>query len=126
MDAETKNEMRKVLEKCWSFKTSVCFNPDIAPLSYGQCAPSAIVTYEKFGGEILKTVVKKHDGNSIRHFYNYIDGQIVDLTADQFDIPEYWCELTYDNTASSLEDALTEMLSGQIEAMRSAFREHSE
>lgn len=118
---ETQTTIRRLLDQCWSDKTSVCFNPSIAPLSYGQCAPTAIIVFERFGGEILRTDALKCDGTSIRHFYNRIDGQRYDFTADQFNIPDYWAELTYKDIPSSVSDALTETLNGQVEAMRSAF-----
>jgi len=121
LTVESQAIIRNALEQSWSERTSVCFNPSIAPLSYGQCAPTAIAVFEKFGGEILRTEVKKYDGTSIRHFYNRISGQRYDFTADQFDIPNYWAELTYKDLLSSVEEALTETLPGQIEAMRSAF-----
>lgn len=113
--------IRRALKQSWSDRTSVCFNPDIAPRSYGQCAPSAVVVFETFGGEMFKTSVKKHDGSSIRHFYNRIGGQRYDFTADQFNIPDYWHELSYEDVVSSAADAETETLPGQIEAMRTSF-----
>jgi hypothetical protein len=119
----TKEIVRQALERSWSSKTSVCYNPEIAPLSYGQCAPTAAVVAETFGGEILKTQVPKRDGTSVRHFYNRIDGQRFDFTRSQFDdLPDYWGPVVYDDTASSLADAITDMLPGQLEAMRVAFR----
>lgn len=113
--------IRRALEQSWSEQTSVCFNPSIAPLSYGQCTPTAIAVFETFGGEILRTEVQKYDGTSIRHFYNRISGQRYDFTANQFNIPDYWGELTYKDIQSSVSEALTEMLPGQMDAMRSAF-----
>jgi hypothetical protein len=113
--------IRRALEQCWSEKTSVCFNPKIAPISYGQCAPTAIAVFEHFGGEIMRTEVKTYDGRCIRHFYNRISGKCYDFTADQFNDREYWVKLTYMDLLSSVSEALTEMLPGQIEYMRSAF-----
>ena len=118
---DTQLIIRKALEQSWSEKISVCFNPSIAPLSYGQCAPTAIVVFEQFGGEILRTEVQKFDGTSIRHFYNRISGQRHDFTEDQFNIPDYWTEVTYKDIPSNVSEALTETLHGQIEAMRAAF-----
>jgi hypothetical protein len=109
------------LKKSWSEETSSCFNPKIAPLSYGQCAPTAIVVFEHFGGEILKTEVAKRAGGSIRHFYNRIGGHRYDFTRDQFDIPHYWCELKYRDESSSVNEALTETYASQADAMRRAF-----
>ena len=113
--------IRQMLEQSWSENTSVCFNPAIAPLSYGQCAPTAIVVFERFGGEILRTGVQRCDGTSIRHFYNRIAGQRYDFTADQFDIPDYWRKVVYEDISSSVDEAITETLPGQLETMRSAF-----
>ena len=121
LTAPTQARIRRALEQSWSNKTSVCFNPDIAPRSYGQCAPTAVVVFEMYGGEVLRTAVKKYDGSSIRHFYNRIGGQRYDFTADQFNTPGYWGELSYDDIASSVAEAKTETLSGQLEAMRTAF-----
>lgn len=123
MNNEIAEKIQRVLAICWSEKTSVCYNPEIAPYSYGQCAPTAIVIFEKFGGELLKTKVHKLSGSNIRHFYNRIDGKRIDFTADQFEIPNYWCELTYDDTESSVAEALTETLDGQIEEMRFSFEQ---
>jgi hypothetical protein len=91
-------------------------------LSYGQCAQTAIVVCETYGGKILKTTVEKLDGSSIRHFYNEIAGERLDFTADQFEIPNYCKELVYADTESSVDDAYTELMPGQIEVMRLAFR----
>lgn len=119
---EAKLRIRTALERSWSKYTSFCFDPKIAPISYGQCAQTAAILFETFGGEILRTEVRKLDGSSIRHFYNRIGGERIDFTADQFDIPNYWLELTYSDVSSSLEEACTEMCEGQHEAMRHAFR----
>jgi hypothetical protein len=115
--------VRQALERSWSSKTSVCYSPKIAPLTYGQCAPTAAVIAETFGAEILKTQVPKKDGTFARHFYNRIEGQRYDFTRSQFDeLPEYWGPVVYDDTPSSLADAMSEMLPGQLEEMRAAFK----
>lgn len=120
---KTEALIRRALVRSWSKKTSVCFDPNIAPVSYGQCAATAIVVFETFGGGILRTQVGKKDGNSVRHFYNRIGGERLDFTSDQFEIPEYWQELAYLDIPSTVDEALSELLPGQIEAMRSAFQE---
>ena len=113
--------LQRALAKSWSERTSICFNPSLAPRSYGQCAPTAIVIFELCGGEILRTAVLKQDGVAIRHFYNRISGRRHDFTADQFEIPDYWKTVEYQDIPSSVEEALTETLPGQVDAMRSAF-----
>jgi hypothetical protein len=122
LSEDTKDLIHRALEQSWSAKTSDCYNPKIAPLSYGQCAPTAVVIAETFGGEILKTQVRKKDGTSVRHFYNRIEGQRYDFTRSQIDdLPDYWGPLVYDDALSSTAEAMTEMLPGQLDEMRSAF-----
>jgi hypothetical protein len=45
-----------------------------------------------------------------------------DFTADQFDDPKYSHEIEYKDISSSFEEAKTETLPGQIDAMRTAFK----
>lgn len=45
----------------------------------GQCVPTAILVQKLFGGDIYKL-------ESADHYYNIIDGEIIDLTKEQFDI----------------------------------------
>ena len=117
MNEAEARQVRSALERSWSAKTSVCWSPTAAP-SYGQCAPTAIVVWERFGGEILKTDGWPPEG---RHFYNRIDGKRFDFTADQFEMPDYSHKVEYKDMMSSAEEATTEMLSGQLDEMRYAF-----
>jgi hypothetical protein len=113
------SKVRRALERSWSDKTSFCFTPDAAP-SYGQCAPTAIVIGETFGGEILKTGGWPPNG---RHFYNRIDGTRYDFTADQFSMPGYSHDVKYDDILSSVDEATSETMFGQVEELRRAFHE---
>ena len=117
MNEELVSKIRIALQRSWSAKTSVCYL-ESAPASYGQCAPTAVVIWERFGGEILKTDGWPPNG---RHFYNRIGGTRYDFTADQFESPEYFHEIEYKDLPSSPKEAATETLPGQIEAMSSAF-----
>jgi hypothetical protein len=45
--------------------------------TYGQCVPTALLVQYYFGGDIYK-----HDTEL--HYYNVIEGKIIDLTKDQF------------------------------------------
>lgn len=118
MDDALLSKVRRALERSWSDKTSICFSPTAAR-SYGQCAPTAIVIWEVFGGEILKT-----DGwpPSGRHFYNRIGGTRYDFTADQFSMPDYSHDVKYNDTLSNVAEAESETMSGQIDELRRAFR----
>lgn len=118
LDDVTVKRIRRALEKSWSSKTSYIYSPDAAP-SYGQCAQTAIVVKELFGGEILRTDGWPPKG---RHFYNRIGGIRYDFTADQFDMPEYSHKVQYKDIPSTIEEAATEAEWRQIEEMRSAFK----
>jgi hypothetical protein len=111
-------KVRQALEQSWSAETSVCFSPDAFP-SYGQCAQTAIVVWETFGGEILRTTGWHGRG---QHFYNCLDGIRYDFTADQFSMPDYSYELTYEDHHSNVDEAERETLPGQVDALRQAFR----
>lgn len=50
--------------------------------TYGQCAITATLVYDMFGGTIHKIKV---DGGGT-HYFNKIDGHYIDLTRDQFDL----------------------------------------
>lgn len=118
MDDALLSKIRRALARSWFEKTSVCFSSDAAP-SYGQCAPTVIVIWETFGGEILKT-----DGwpPSGRHFYNRIDGTRYDFTADQFSMPDYSHDVKYKGILSNVAEAKSEAILGQIDELRRAFR----
>ena len=115
---DTVKKIREALEKSWSADTSVCFSPTAAA-SYGQCAPTAIVVQEHFGGEILMTRGWHNKG---RHFYNRIAGTRYDFTADQFEMPDHSHSVEYDDVLSSAAQAETEMLPSQLDSMRRAFQ----
>lgn len=50
--------------------------------TYGQCAITAILAYDMFGGTIHKIRV---DGGGT-HYFNQINSHYIDLTRDQFDL----------------------------------------
>ncbi|EET90455.1 MAG: hypothetical protein LVQ97_03025 [Candidatus Micrarchaeales archaeon] len=53
--------------------------------AWGQCAITAAVVYDHFGGRILRTEVRGVEGVS-SHYYNQLpDGRFVDFTKQQFD-----------------------------------------
>ena len=64
------------LQKSWNKDTSYykdycekCSNP-----AYGQCAVTALVAQDYFGGQIIGCFVEGK-----RHYFNQIDGQDIDL-----------------------------------------------
>ena len=54
--------------------------------SLGQCAITALILNDCFGGQIMRCMA-----SSGSHYYNMIDGELVDLTVEQFqgEIPDY-------------------------------------
>ena len=117
MNDELLRKIRCALERSWSNKTSVCYSTNALP-SYGQCAQTAIVIWENFGGEILKTDGWPPNG---RHFYNRIYGTRYDFTADQFEMLDYSHKVEYKDILSNAEEAEAETMAGQIDEMRRAF-----
>ena len=69
----------------WSAATSQdgeSWRPDRP--SHGQCAVSSLLLQEFLGGEIERVYVIQPDGERVSHWRNRIDGDVVDLTLDQF------------------------------------------
>lgn len=58
--------------------------------TYGQCAITATLVYDLFGGTIHKIKV---DGGGT-HYFNKINGNYIDLTRDQFDL--YDIDINYE------------------------------
>ena len=122
MDEQLIDKIKNALRKSWSRDTCLIFEEQYP--YYGQCAQTAIVIFEKFGGEILKTKGWPRDGGNWRHFYNRIDGVRYDFTAEQFsEIPDYKHDIEYEDIVSSVNEAETETDQNQIAALRNAFNE---
>lgn len=72
--------LRTQLERCWCAETSFwpqAWTPEIP--SVGQCAVTAAVVFDRFGGEIRRAV-----NQEVLHYWNLLNGFDVDLTRDQF------------------------------------------
>ncbi len=87
----TPEELRSLLRKSWSRETTA--DPEYWSPNYpawGQCAVTALVVQDFFGGELLRTWVRLADDNSGRptqgsHYWNLLpDGKEADLTREQF------------------------------------------
>lgn len=83
------DELKKAIEKSWSKET--CY-PNIRDTwnesnpSTGQCAITVLIVNDFLGGKIMRTMC-----NGISHYYNLVNGKVIDLTKDQFEgeIPNY-------------------------------------
>ena len=83
------DELKKVIEKSWTKET--CY-PTIRDTwneenpSIGQCAITVLIVNDYLGGKIMRTMC-----NGISHYYNLVNGKVIDLTVSQFEgeIPNY-------------------------------------
>lgn len=73
--------LARAIRAAWSAETSLA--EDWSPMhpSVGQCAVTALVVQDFFGGDLLQSVVQ-----GVSHYWNRLpDGTELDLTRDQFD-----------------------------------------
>lgn len=83
----TLDTLKQALEKSWSKETSADpegWSPQNA--AFGQCAVTALIVNDFFGGKLVRVVAKNESENvDVSHYYNELaDGSIVDLTRSQF------------------------------------------
>ena len=90
----TLDDFFELLMKCWCKETAYPssqadydYNNDP---TYGQCAVTATLVHDVFGGTIHKIRV---DGGGT-HYFNKINDHYIDLTSDQFDL--YDIPLSYE------------------------------
>jgi hypothetical protein len=80
--------VKAAIRASWSIET--CDPTDVAQWtpanpSRGQCAVTALVLHDLFGGELLEAEVHFRDGSRQGfHYWNRVDGVEVDLTREQF------------------------------------------
>lgn len=93
---QTLNDLFELLLKAWTKETAYpsCQNDPNFDINndptYGQCAITATLVYDLFGGSIHK--VNLPGGGT--HYFNRIDGKYIDLTSDQFTL--YGIPLAYE------------------------------
>ena len=78
-------ELFAVLEQCWTKETAYpACQAEWVPNdpSYGQCAITAMLVHDMFGGTIHK--IRVSGGGT--HYFNKLNEQYVDLTREQFDL----------------------------------------
>jgi hypothetical protein len=100
------------LREAWSLETArqwTAENP-----AAGQCNVTALLVFDLFGGELLKTALPEGD-----HFYNRIDGTRYDFTDSQFARP-----ITYADILTDREDAERGVTQLQVAALEKAFQSH--
>jgi len=105
------SEFLTALRRCWSVETSPLWLPENP--ARGQCNVTALVFYDHFGGEILKTPI---DGDW--HFYNRVTGTAYDLSAEQFSVPPPYLDIP-----SSRDEALAGTALERFQALAARVRE---
>jgi len=91
---------------CWSIKTSSKWT--IENPYRGQCGVTAVVIYELFGGEILKTRVDEQ-----WHYYNRIEVERIDFTKKQFAR-----EIDYADIHSNRDEAFSDTNESQYQHLK--------
>jgi hypothetical protein len=76
------SELEKALKASWNIDTSQSYLPERP--SSGQCAVTALVIQDYFGGEIVRTHAMLPNGKLESHYFNRINGEDIDLTKGQF------------------------------------------
>lgn len=81
----TLSSLKLTIDQAWSAQTSADrANWSESNRSYGQCAVTALVIQDFFGGKLLRVEASGPSGN-VSHYYNQLrDGNVVDLTRKQF------------------------------------------
>jgi len=82
---QTLDDLYNILRKAWSKETAYpSCQAEWVPSdpSYGQCAITAMLVYDMFGGSIHR--IRVSGGGT--HYFNKIDGHYIDLTIEQFDL----------------------------------------
>lgn len=79
------NTIESSLLKSWGKDTSS--DPDNWTKenpAWGQCAVTALIVNDYFGGKLLWANAALPDGRNISHYFNNIDGKEIDLARRQF------------------------------------------
>ncbi|MGW4068740.1 YunG family protein [Nocardia grenadensis] len=84
MGTVTLDVLSDAIRSSWSAETSSAPAERTGSPAEGQCAVTACVVHDYLGGGILHTVATLPSGETVSHYLNHIDGQTVDLTAQQF------------------------------------------
>ena len=82
---ETLDDLYNVLRVCWCKESAYpSCQAEWVPNdpSYGQCAITAMLVYDMFGGSIHR--IRVSGGGT--HYFNKLNGYYIDLTREQFDL----------------------------------------
>lgn len=105
-----KRAFKDALERSWSRQTSTKWTPGTP--ATGQCSVTALVVQDWYGGDIAKTLVE-----GAWHFYNVVDGERIDFTADQFLAPVQYADVE-SNRLEAFGDTSEEQYRTLAESLR--------
>ena len=107
-----KDAFAQVLQHAWSLASSTKWTQ--ANPASGQCGVTALVAQDVLGGDILKTKY-----GDIWHFYNRIEGEVIDFTKSQFEAP-----IGYDNRLATRAEAFADTNAEQYNHLSTAVQKH--
>ncbi len=108
-------ELESILDKVYRKETA---HPDWQEKwnknnpTYGQCVPTALLVQYYFGGDIYKH-------NKENHYFNVIDGQVMDLTKEQF-----VCKLDYSNSHQKQPDLTKSQTQERFDLLKNLVEEY--
>lgn len=81
------SDLKSVIRDCWTAATS--YDPagwSRSNPAWGQCAITALIIQDNFGGDLVYAEAEMPDGTRIPHYFSRVglDKAEVDLTRDQF------------------------------------------
>ncbi|WP_433576792.1 YunG family protein [Nocardia brasiliensis] len=76
--------LKQALPIAWSADTSATAIWEATNPAKGQCAVTACVVQDYLGGDILHTTATLPTGDLVSHYFNVVDGDVVDFTRRQF------------------------------------------
>lgn len=78
------SNLTNALNNSWSAHTSSNADWSKNNPAEGQCAVAACVIQDYLGGDIVNVRAIQSDGVTVSHYFNMINGEVVDLTKSQF------------------------------------------
>jgi hypothetical protein len=111
MQLTDKDAFVQALQSSWSLASSTKWTQ--ANPASGQCGVTALIAQDVLGGDILKT-----NYGDIWHFYNRIEGEVIDFTESQFEAP-----INYDNCPASRAEAFADTNAEQYHHLSTAVQE---
>ncbi|MEM6428319.1 MAG: hypothetical protein AAF708_03695 [Deinococcota bacterium] len=112
MQATDKITFIQALESSWSLASSTKWTQ--ANPASGQCGVTALVAQDVLGGDILKTKY-----GDIWHFYNRIEGEVIDFTKSQFE-----ASICYDHHTATRAEAFADTNAEQYEYLSTTVQQH--